>query len=251
MSIVSTSHKTGIKSVVKGRGSGESQVPLWLITFTDVMALMLTFFVLLYAMSVPEEDKWSEISTALSNEFNKKERMPYNPGTQDVIQIDKVDTSKALNLNYLNTLVSDIVKKENVDGVTITNHGKRMIISLPSALLFNSGSVEVKLEGKKALFSIAGVLDRIKNRIEIIGHTDPGAINGNASGYSTNWELSLARAMSVATSLYEVGYSKDVVVRGLSSGLYNELPDSISQEERYALSRRVDIIVMQDSGNMP
>lgn len=246
-----TSRGPEIRSIVKSKSDSETQVPLWLITFTDVMALMLTFFVLLYAMSVPEEDKWDEISTALSNEFSEIERMPYVPGTQDVIRIDKVNTSKALNLNYLNALVSDVIKKEEIAGVIITSNKRRLVISLPSALLFDSGSVDVKLEGKKALFSIGGVLERIKNRVEVIGHTDPSAISGNGGGYGTNWELSLARAMSVAASLHEVGYSKETVVRGLSSGRYNELPDTLPQDERYALSRRVDIIIMQDSGNLP
>jgi len=218
------------------------------VTFTDVMALMLTFFVLLYAMSVPEEDKWNEISTALSNQFNKTERKPYVMGSQDVIEIDKIPTSRALDLSYLDSLVTEAVKKERLEGVTVKSNKKRLIVSLPSALLFETGSVDVKIEGKKALFSIGGILDRIKNRVEIIGHTDPSAIRKDASGYKTNWELSLARAISVASTLHDVGYSKGMAVRGLASGRYAELPEDIPESDRYALSRRVDIVIMQDSG---
>ncbi len=226
----------------------EQSVPLWLITFTDVMALMLTFFVLLYAMSVPQEDKWEGISSALSFKLNKFEGDLFNAGSQDVINIGKISTSKALDLRYLKTIITSLLKERGIDEALIYQNNKRLIVSLPSELLFESGSAQIGLEGKKVLFAMGGILARVKNRIEVVGHTDPNPINDDKAMYRNNWELSLARAAALSAVLYEVGYSEDIAIRGLSSARYDEMSADASQEERYKLSRRVDIILMEDDG---
>ncbi len=226
---------------------GES-VPLWLITFTDVMALMLTFFVLLYSMSVPQEEKWEQISNAISTNFTKLEAKPYNTGSQDVIAIDKINKSKALDLGYLEVVVNNYIEANKIKNIIVFQNANSLILSLPSDLLFKSGSAEVNLKGKKMLFSLGGVLSRVKNRIEIVGHTDPRPIIGESGIYQNNWELSLARSSAVAMILNNVGYDKSIVVRGVSSARFDELSNDISEEERYNLSRRVDIVLMDDDG---
>ncbi len=237
-----------ITSVTRKNESDIQKVPLWLITFTDVMALMLTFFVLLYAMSVPEPEKWKAISVSLGSKFKNEAAKPYNMGTQDVISIDKISKSKALDLNYLKVLVTNLLKSKNIENVAIFQNGNRLVISMPSGLLFKSGSADVNLQGKKMLFSLGGALSRVKNRIEIVGHTDPRAITDSRGAYKTNWELSLARSAAVASILTEVGYDRHITVKGASSARYDELPETMTEDKRYDLSRRVDIIIMNDSG---
>ncbi len=226
----------------------DQTVPLWLITFTDVMALMLTFFVLLYAMSVPKEESWNEISLALSSNFSKDHAKPLNAGSQDVVNIDRISKNRALDLRYLKTLISGLLKKNNIDDVLIFQNGSRLIVSLPSELLFNSASANIGTEGKKMLFALSGVLERVKNRIEVVGHTDPRPITGTAGGYETNRELSLARAASVASILKNVGYQREITIRGMASARYDEMPENIPEGKAYSLSRRVDIILMDDDG---
>ncbi len=235
-------------SIVRKDDNVSQAVPLWLITFTDVMALMLTFFVLLYSMSVPVEEKWEEISNSLSSKFNSVEAKPLNAGSQDVIDIDRIDKSKALSLKYLKVLVTNMLKADGVDNVVVFENDKRLVISLPSELLFKSGSAQIKLEGKKMLFSLGGALSRVKNRIEVVGHTDPRPITGNNGPYRTNWELSMARSASVSVILKDVGYTRDITIRGLSSARFDEMSEQSPESERYDLSRRVDIVLMNDDG---
>lgn len=235
-------------SIIRKNKEDHSSVPLWLITFTDVMALMLTFFVLLYAMSKPVEKEWEEVSASLGSHFSKEFARPYNKGSQDAVSIDKIPQSKALDLGYLEGLMIRLLEQKEIQNVMIFKNSDRLIISLPSELLFESGSADVKLEGKKALFAIAGVLFRIKNRLEIVGHTDPAPVTSDTARYRTNWQLSLARGANVASVLRDLGYSRDLTVRGLSSGRYDDIPEEIAQEERYNMARRVDIVLMRDEG---
>ena len=226
-----------------------SRVPLWLITFTDVMALMLTFFVLLYSMSSPQEEKWEEMSKGLTQKLNVFDAAEYRSGTQDVISLDKIDTSRALNIGYVKVLLSRLLAHKKIDGVVLIENQKRLVLSLPSGLLFESGQVEIADKGHQALFELGGILARVQNRIEVVGHSDPRPItNQKNAPYKTNWQLSLARAAEVARVLKDVGYERNITVRGLSSARYDELPEKLPEEERYALSRRVDIVIMDNDG---
>ena len=110
-------------------------------------------------------------------------------------------------------------------------------MSLPSDLLFDAGKSDVNDRGRQALFSLGGALSRIKNRVEVIGHADPRPMQGETRAFSSNWELSLARAAQVAAVLESVGYRRHMIVRGLSSARYDELPVSMPEEERLSLAR--------------
>ena len=231
-----------------GRRMGDNQgSSIWLISFTDVMALMLTFFVLMFAMSHPKQQDWEDFTDTVQKNFNRFYGQKANRGTQDTVNIEKINFSRALNLNYLRALMEDLIKKEkNLNVVKLMNQRGGLIISLPQDLLFETGQATIKSEANKALFTLAGTLSRIKNRIEVIGHTDPRPITGGK--YRSNWDLSLARASHVAAVLENVGYDKPVVIRGQASGRYADIPADLGESERLDLSRRVDIVVMEDDG---
>lgn len=231
-------------------GGQKKRGSLWLITFTDVMALMLTFFVLLYAMSVPKEEDWDDMTRGINNQFSKTYSAPFNRGPLDEINIDKIDFSKAQSLSYLNSILSNVVlKDERLKGLVLIPQQDNLIISVPEGLLFESGRADVSDEGKQILFSLGNTLSRIRNRIEVIGHTDPRLIQSVESVFASNWELSLARAGAVASALGQAGYEKPMIIRGLSSARYDDLSDDMPEEERLSLARRVDIVVMNDDGS--
>jgi chemotaxis protein MotB len=220
---------------------------MWLVSFTDVIALMLTFFVLLFAMSNPKQEEWKEFTKQLQENFNRFQGAAENRGAEDAVNINKINFSKALDLNYLRVLIENLISKEpSLGQARLIDHGDSLIISLPQDLLFGAGEVEVKPGANKALYSLAETLRRIKNRIEIVGHADPRPIAGGA--FPSNWELSLSRASSVAAVLQNVGYSDTITVRGQASGRFYDIPKSVSANERLDLSRRVDVVIMEDDG---
>jgi len=235
-------------SLVRTGDDDVSAVPLWLITFTDVMALMLTFFVLLYSMSTPQEEKWQDIVDSLSYNEDIYDSAARNAGTQDYISLDKIEKSSALEPGYLKVLIENMLFERKISGILLIENQDRLLISLPAQLLFESGVADMKETGRQLIFELGGVLSRVKNRIEVIGHADPVPIRSQVGQFDSNWELSLARAASVSMALRDVGYQRPMTVRGLSSARFDELPDEISIQDRYLLARRVDIVVMDDSG---
>ena len=242
------------RSISKTKKSSEEEEggsALWLITFTDAMALMLTFFVMLYAMSVPAEDDWEDIRDSTKRYFGKYESPDWYQGPQDTIDIAKLDFTRALNLNYLSSIIADLrARDESLKNILLYPQQNHLVISLPQDLLFKSGQAEVSDEGKTALFLIGGSLSKIRNRIEVIGHTDPRPItNSENSQIDTNWDLSLLRAMAVSDILQNVGYTRKIITRGLASSRFDELPTEWEEETRLNIARRVDILVMQDDGS--
>lgn len=202
-------------------------------------------------MSVPEEENWKEITKGLRNQFTKTYSAQSQAGSQQGISIDKIDFSKAQSLTYLNSVIANAISKdERLENIELIPQKDHLIVSVPEELLFESGQAGVSAKGKQVLYSIGNTMARIRNRIEIIGHTDPRPIQNVGASYASNWELSLARAASVSSILENAGYTRAVTVRGLSSARYEDLPEEMSEDERLSLARRVDIAIMPDDGKV-
>ena len=222
---------------------------IWLLTFADIMALMLTFFVLMYSMSTIKEEKWEKMTSVINKSFEKMQGDFAQAGNQETIEIEKLDMSRALALDYLQSLIVKLIEvNPDLEGLVMFLERDRLVISLPAELLFESGKAQVNVNGKKALFSIVDVLARIRNSVEVIGHSDPRPITGQGGAFSSNRELSLHRALSVAGVMNDLGYERQITARGLSFARYEELSGSVSEAERLNLSRRVDIVVLKNDG---
>lgn len=225
-------------------GKPEGEASLWMITFSDVMALMLTFFVLMYAMSTPKEDKWEDVSKGLNREpLSNTTPEWYEAGPRE-ISIGRLASDDGLDLSYLRTLLAEAIAGDRrLGAVMLIPQDDCLVISLPEDLLFEPGSAKISEKGQLALFVLGGGLTRIRNRLEVVGHTAPRSVEAKG------WELSLARAASVATVLEKIGYEKPVVVRGFAGGRYEDMPEQTPKDLRLSLARRVDILVMRDDGS--
>ena len=233
-----------------GRRAGDQpdgEARIWMVTFTDIMGLMLTFFVMMYAMAHPKEEEWKDLSNTVQSNFNKYYGLIEDRGAQESVSIDKIDYSRALDLTYLRALIGALMEQESgLGAVALITQRDSLILSLPQDLLFKPSDATVKEEGVKALYAIADILSRIKNRVEIVGHTDPRPISTKT--FPSNWDLSLARAASVAAVLEDVGYTRPVTVRGQADGRYADLPEGLAEDHRLGIARRVDIVIMEDDG---
>lgn len=124
----------------------------------------------------------------------------------------------------------------------------QMVIELANNILFDSGKTDVKEDGQAALSELSGVLSTIKNRRFLVaGHTDNVPISSNR--YSSNWELSTARAVNVVEFLQEGG----VPPTQLAAAGFGEHDPVASNEddEGKALNRRIEIMLMPNLDELP
>lgn len=250
--------KAAYKETVQPAGAGYNRrlgdggsggTPIWLISFTDVMALMLTFFVMLFAMSDTKSKSLADVMSSLKSELNKYYGRPLSQGQVDTINLDRINFDKALNINYLASIFVRLIQEnEALDVVSIQVMEDHLILSLPQSLLFAPARAELSDDGARALYALGGALTRMKNQVEIVGHADPRPVTSENARYDQNWALSLGRALSVSATLQSVGYDQPMILRGLGSGRYQDLPQDMPEAQKMDLSRRVDIIIHNHDG---
>tara|TARA_R110002124_G_scaffold64985_2_gene177231 strand:+ start:32781 stop:33602 length:822 start_codon:yes stop_codon:yes gene_type:complete len=214
----------------------------WLVTFTDIIALMLTFFVLLFSMSVPDEGVFDEVAEVRldANKFMGHQNFA---GDKDAVAMSTKTQMVGLDLGYLSTLIEQAgAANPLMRKAEIIRNADRLVIILPESVKFESGSTTLSSDANDLLRDLAGTLSNITNQIVVVGHADPAGAEA-PEDYWVNWAISLERAQQVAMVLARHGVSQNLVIRGISNARFNELPADLSYEERLQIARRVDIII--------
>jgi chemotaxis protein MotB len=222
--------------------------PVWMLSLADLISLLLTFFVMLFAMSKVKIDRWDEVVDALSQSITPS---PVEDTDEPManMNIPRVYRKPAMNLDYLSAVIDDAIDDNPVLGdARMSRDADKLVISLPGDILFVAGSSDMTAQAKQALFVLGGVLRNIGNRIGVQGHTDPRPLSGRGQ-YASNWELSLARAGAVANELKQSGYTDYINIYGFAASRYDQLPKLLDEEARYAMARRVDIVIEPHGGS--
>jgi chemotaxis protein MotB len=124
--------------------------------------------------------------------------------------------------------------------LNITLRSGRMVLALPSDILFDSGKAKIAPQGRRALGEVGGVLATLPGRrFQVSGHTDTDPIR--ISGFASNWDLSSARALEVVRVLIESGMKP----AALSAAGYAEF-DPVSANDsaqNKARNRRIEIVL--------
>ena len=256
-------------------------IPAWVMTFADLMSLLMCFFVLLLSFSEIDAQKFKQIAGELSAAFGVQREVPaleipmgtspifdkFSPGKPEPTPVDSVrqqtteqdpkletlreeleadvhkqvqDTTKEQIDTSMDAL-RDVLENELAQGrLQLENDRKRIIIRVEEKGSFPSGSAEMTPEFQDMLDRIATVLAELPGEITIEGHTDNIPIN--TSRFQSNWDLSAARASSVANALL---YNETIKPERMRVQGYAETRPRASNEwpETRALNRRVEIIL--------
>ncbi|MBN66885.1 MAG: chemotaxis protein MotB [Rickettsiales bacterium] len=217
----------------------------WMISFADLLSLLLTFFVLLFSMSTIEINQWQKLIESLSQRLNPSREINVIAPAEER-SINKIEVKIATDLDYLHTILTEKLLASGAlnQDVTLRRLDDRVVISLASDALFRSGSADLSPKADAIMKGVGDITRSLANAIEVNGHTDPSPVSGR--NYTSNWELSLARATTVADQVRAAGYMDDIPIFGYSDSRYSEITASnLTQNERYNLARRVDIVVRE------
>lgn len=237
----------GVPSSEDFRQHEDTVSKTWMVTFSDLISLMLTFFVMLFAMSNVKLDNWEQITDALQRTLN-----PTTEVEQEIIQSSEFNISTVIresgaNLDYLASVMKELLSKDELlRDSFVTRMDDRVMIALPSDALFEPGRAIMTEDAHDAMFSLSGVLRNINNQVGVNGHSDRSKPKDDA--FDSNWELSVARAAAVGNLLRESGVEQDIIAYGFSDSRFDELPD-IADEERAVMARRVDIVIFPTVGD--
>ncbi len=194
----------------------------WLISYADFITLMFTFFAALYALSSVDKAKMAEFSGSLNQTFKVIEK-----------PIAQADTQKNVLMENITKVTSDI------KGITVKNEPRGVVVTFADAVLYASGSAELKPEIYAVLEKLSKLLSTVPGNIHIEGHTDNVPVS--SSKYSSNWELSTARAASMLHFFIEKGI--DPTKYSIAGYAEFRPLESNATEEGRQKNRRVEIVI--------
>ena len=256
----------------------------WIVTFADLMALLMCFFVLLLSFSSMDVEKYKRIAETMRSTFGVQAPMHFDasyrqrinrgaiapPSTAEPAPLrarrrasarsEPEDTSSEAEQRIVDkvaTLVGETehdavalataLSKEIAAGVMeVETNGRRIVLRVKEHGSFPSGSASLTSDFKPVLKIMRGVLKDTKGQIAVEGHTDDVPIS--TSAFHSNLELSTSRAISVARGLFEDGAlnQRRFTVAGYADSRPLVPNDTL---EGRVKNRRVEVVIEQGLGD--
>jgi chemotaxis protein MotB len=206
--------------------------PLWLVVLAGIMTDLMLFFLILYVFSLRPE---SEANTTFLNGFDREHlEAQKEKKAEDVLQ-------KFKEKDAAETLRSELEKAGLKDLAEVQMTDKLIKVNISAPILFKSGKASLEPNAIEILSVMGRLLEKLKqNDILIEGHTD--SVPVKSGDYTTNWELSAARAGSVVNYLATTcGIPQEKLILA-AYGEYRPIAPNNTAEGR-AKNRRIEIVV--------
>lgn len=203
----------------------------WMVTFSDLIILMMTFFVLLFSFNVANPKVLEAISSSGAGLFSKAESAVIQPVT--------IQSANSLVRENLEVFLSE----NKVQNVEISETAEGLIVTLPADIVFEKNSAELTEKAKKNIATITRYLRKTQQDIRVEGHTD-NAFQPTRR-YSDAWNLSLARGYAILKEMLNMGIAPkrmSLVGKGASQPkVSNATPQG------RAANRRAEIVVLNSN----
>ncbi|MBC8286788.1 MAG: OmpA family protein [Nitrospinae bacterium] len=228
-------HTNNIKDVGDEQGMQDEGAPLWMITFADMVTLLLTFFILYYSIASMNMQKFKE---AIIGEEQA------SIGLLELLDSAEIKES-IQNLTGLksNDILKDITKVAEESELNIETDNAKIIVRVPGASLFKPGQADLQLSARPVLDEVIRVVNKYPDyKIHIQGHTDDESIS--TERFPTNWELSAARATAVLRYFYDKGAEPE---RMTATGYADTFPLATNDTvPGRAKNRRVEFVLEKE-----
>ena len=232
-----------IKGKVKAKKDNNER---WLLTYSDLITLLMVFFVMMYATANTDVKKFSQLAASMQKAFNvgvlqgQVDNAVIDQGGPDISPTTLgVSDSEFYRISQQ---MFDFAKLEGLtDNIEVTRSDEGVIIRLSDRAIFASGRAELGFQAKKTLNQVAAILRQYSNQVRVEGHTDD--VPTNNPDYPTNWDLSSARAISVVKFFIDEGHIDPTRLSAAGYGEFRPVVPNDSPENR-AKNRRCDILII-------
>lgn len=236
----------------KAHAAEHENAERWLLTYADLITLLMVFFVVLYSMSSADTTKFKAVSAALQQAFNLdvlQGQAPTSIGDGSALPAPPADTLISTSdvpqvAQIKNKVLAALEGATQVPDVEVTTDRDGVVIRLSGSYLFDSGRAELKPNSLAVLDAIATVIRPLENEVRIDGHTDSMPID--SARYPTNWELSAARALAVTRYLSETDNVRAGRLIAAGFGEFRPLAPNDTRDGR-AKNRRVEIHLLSST----
>ncbi|NOV00431.1 OmpA/MotB family protein [Paenibacillus planticolens] len=248
----------------------------WLITYADLITLLLVFFIIMYAMSKVDVQKYAVLAQVLNMQFQKADSVldkgqgisgQMTPKQGDSDSKDKDYTKQNLNdqkeekdkskpdnnekekrekeLQDLLKQVQAYIKDQNLEAqVSASDTDRGVAITLNDLFLFDLGKADLKAGSAPILQKLASLFPTLNSKVSIEGHTDNLPL-ATGSPYKDNWGLSFARSLSVLRYFSDTAKLDDN--KFIATAYADTMPKVPNDsDENRSKNRRVEIVVLRD-----
>lgn len=214
----------------------------WLLTYADMMTLLLALFVILFSVSTIDRVKVQRLAHDISGGFNSEDAIN-NPPNAGTTGLQPGSAGKDANLGAIDAQLQSYIWLNSLESQVSTRLDRRglVITLLADQSLYESGSADLPPKTKRLLDEIHALFVRTNNHLRVEGNTDNVPIA--TAIYPTNWELSAARATGVTRYLVEEKGLSPLRVSLAGYGEYRPRADNRVPSER-RLNRRVDLVIL-------
>jgi chemotaxis protein MotB len=226
----------------KSKHEGEHEnAERWLLTYADLITLLLAFFIVMYSMSKVDAKKFGAMSEALQTILKGKGASILSG--EAMLKAEKGGGAMKIgDLKLLQNKIKKMAKDMGLEGKIDAEMDERgLVIRISESAFFDLGSADLKDQAIKVLDVIAGLLAEIPNHIQIEGHTDNLPIK--TEKFPSNWELSVNRSTICVRYLIEKHNFPPERISALGYGEYRPIAGNNTGEGR-SKNRRVDIVVL-------
>lgn len=255
----------GRKHKEEGHGGDER----WLVTYSDLITLLMIFFVVMYSMSQVDANKFRSMADSLSVTLGgatpskveladsptgpsiiEKGSPPQESTVSDPSNQSVLDTKtnypdqETLTIEGIKYKLDQFAAENNIQKLLISSIQERgLVVSIQDTLLFESGSANITPNAHMILKKVSAVLAASGNYIRVEGHTDNLPIH--TAQFQSNWELSVLRATNVVHILTDEGGINVKKLSAAGYGEYRPVGDNNTEKGRIA-NRRVDLVILRD-----
>lgn len=221
----------------------------WLVPYADILTLCLALFIVLFASSSVDAEKFQKMSEVFNQVFTSGTGFMDYPSTTNTENSDSLNSggikgkTEQEELSNVQAKVNSYIQNEKLDkqlSTSLTDEG--LLVTIEDNVLFESGVGEVREKDKKIAKEISSLLVMDPPRsIVISGHTDNVPIKNNE--YDSNWDLSVMRAVNFMKVLLENDKLKPEWFSAKGFGEFKPVASNNTAEGR-AKNRRVEILIM-------
>jgi len=235
----------------KKSSGGAGGMPAWLITFSDLMTLLLTFFVLLVSMAVIDQRSKLVVLSSVSTSFGIGQAQ-FNPKSPEN-KSHKFESGAMVTADMDH--IRDMLWEDNSKDLDFQENKYVQILSISGDVLFQPGETTLSDQGIVLLNKLTPYLVNIKYPLLVAGHTanrrdeeeEKYAVSFDAKQLDSTWPLSLGRAQTVYRYLVQNGFPSSRLNMEAFGQYHPRFPDATS--EGRMKNRRVDIVL--DKRNAP
>lgn len=211
----------------------------WLLTYADLITLLMIFFVLMYTISNINAQKFAQVASSLSAALaGRSGHLLDNPGPSLI----EGQSGEEVRMAELAADLEKYVEEAGLGGrIRISVEERGVVVSIRDTLLFPKGSADLTPEAREIIRKLGEMIKPLDHYLRIEGHTDNLPIH--TAQFPSNWELSAARATNVVQVLVQEVKFPPHRLSTTGYGEYRPLVPNDSEENR-AINRRVDLAIL-------